>query len=57
MEEEERDAKRNANNVTMDNSICQSPVTTNTQGDIAKMTNERRIVWTLRQKQVKYLMD
>ena len=39
-EEEERDAEYNANNVTMDNFFHQSPVTTNTQGDIANVTNE-----------------
>ena len=41
-EEKERDAKRNANNVTMD-TFCQSPVTTNTQGNIANVPNERQI--------------
>ena len=38
MEEEECDAKRNGNNATMDN-LCQSPITTNTQGKIAKVPN------------------
>ena len=38
-EEEERDAKRSANNVTMDNFWHQSPVTTNTQGEIANVKN------------------
>ena len=42
-EEEERDAKRNANNVTMDTFCHQSPVTTNTQGKIANVKNERQI--------------
>ena len=32
--EEERDAKRDANNVTMDTFCHQSPVTTNTQGKL-----------------------
>ena len=40
-EEEERDAEYNANNVTMDTFFHQSSVTTNTQGDIANVTNER----------------
>ena len=39
-EEEECDAKRNANNVTMDN-FLQSPVTINTQKKDANVTNER----------------
>ena len=34
-EEEERDAKRKVNNVTMDNFFNQSHVTNKTQGDIA----------------------
>ena len=42
-EEEERDAELNSNNVTMDTFFHQSPVTTNTQGEITNMTNERRI--------------
>ena len=42
MEDQERDAKRNANNITVDN-FSQSPVTTNTQGRIANVTNERQI--------------
>ena len=41
-EEEERDAKRNSNNVTMDTFI-QYPVMTNTQRKIANVPNERRI--------------
>ena len=41
MEEEQRDAKRNANNVTMDTFCHQSPVTTNTQGKIENLKNER----------------
>ena len=40
-EEEEREAKRNASNVTMD-TFCQSPVTTNIQGNIANVPNERQ---------------
>ena len=42
-EEEERDAKRNTNNVTMDTFFHHSPATTNTQRYIANGTNERRI--------------
>ena len=42
IEEEERDAERNTNNVTMD-TFSQYPVTTNTQGNIANVPNERRI--------------
>ena len=41
-EEEESDAKCNANNVTID-SFCQSPVMTNTQGNIENVPNERQI--------------
>ena len=41
-EQEECDAKRNANNVAMDN-LCQSPVTTNTQRKIANVPNKRII--------------
>ena len=41
-EEEERDAKRNSNNVAMDTFI-QYPVMTNTQRNIANVPNERRI--------------
>ena len=37
-EEEERNAKLNANNVTMD-TFCQSPVMTNTQRRNTKVTN------------------
>ena len=43
MEEEALNAKRNANNVTMDTFFHRSPITTNTQGDIANVTNEERI--------------
>ena len=42
-EEEERDPKRNANNVTMDNFCNHYPVTTNTQGEISNVTNERQL--------------
>ena len=42
-EEEEREAKCNANNVTMDTFCRQYPVTTNTQGENSNVTNERRI--------------
>ena len=42
-EEEERDPKRNANNVTMDNFCNHYPVTTNTQGEITNVKKERRI--------------
>ena len=41
-DEEERDAKHNANNVTM-KTFCQYPVTTNTQGNILNVLNGRRI--------------
>ena len=41
-EEEERDTKRNVNNVTMDTFI-QSPVTTNTQRNKTDVPNERQI--------------
>ena len=43
-EEEKIDAECNANNVTMDNLCHQPPVTTNTQGKIPNVTNERRIL-------------
>ena len=42
-EEEECNTKRNTNNVNIDTFCNQSPVTTNTQGYIENMTNERRI--------------
>ena len=42
-EDEECNAKRNANNVTMDILFHWSPVTTNTPGEIANVTNERQI--------------
>ena len=42
-EEEALDTKRNANIVTMDNFYPQSPVTTNTEGEIENVRNERRI--------------
>ena len=41
--EEEHDAECNANNVTVDNFCHQFPFTTNTQGEIENLTNERRI--------------
>ena len=41
-EEEERDTKRNANNVTMD-TFNQSPYTTNTHGKIPNIPIERGI--------------
>ena len=41
-EEEECEAKHNANNVTID-TFCQYPVTTNTQGNIENVPNERQI--------------
>ena len=43
MEGEERDANRNANNVSMDNLFHRSPATTNTQGKITNVTNEMQI--------------
>ena len=42
MEEEEKDAERNVNNVTMNN-LFQSPVTINAQMKDENVTNERRI--------------
>ena len=42
-EEEELDAKRNVNNVTMDNLFHWSSATTNTKGEIKNVTNERQI--------------
>ena len=42
-EEEERDAKRNANNVTIDNFFYHSPVTINTKRRNANVKNERQI--------------
>ena len=42
-EEEERDAKSNANNVTMYTLFNQSPVKINTQSKNVNVTNERRI--------------
>ena len=41
-EDEDFEAKRNANNATMGN-LSQSPVTTNTQGNIENVPNERQI--------------
>ena len=40
-EEEEREAERNANYVTMDNLFCQSPGITNTQGESSNVRNWR----------------
>ena len=42
-EEEERDAERNANNVTMHTLCHHPPVTTNTQGEIENVTNKKQI--------------
>ena len=42
MEDEEKDAKRNVNNVTTD-TLFQSPVTVNAQKKDANVTYERRI--------------
>ena len=42
-EDEELDAESNVNNVTMDTFFLQSPITTNTPGEIAKVKNERQI--------------
>ena len=42
-EEEEREPKRNANNVNMDTLFHQSSVTINTQRNNANVANERRI--------------
>ena len=46
-------AKRNANNVTMYNFYHQSPVITNTQGEIINVTNERRISSDILEKTIK----
>ena len=51
-EEEEQDVKHNANNVTMDN-FSQSPVTTNTQGKITNVPNERRIYSDILEETIK----
>ena len=42
-EGEECDSERNANNVTMDIFFNRYPIMTNTQGEIANVTNERQI--------------
>ena len=42
-EEEECESKSNVNNVTMDTFCHQSPALTNTQGEIANVTDEKRI--------------
>ena len=42
MEDEEKDAERNGNNVTTDN-LFQSPVTINAQNKDTNVTYERRI--------------
>ena len=55
-DKEERDAKRNSNNVTMD-TFCQSPVTTDTQIKIVNMTNERRISSYILAERITYLKD
>ena len=52
-EEEERDAGRNPNNVTMDTFYHQSPVTTNTQGEIENATTERRIYLEIMEETIK----
>ena len=48
--DEERDAERNANNVTMYTFFHQFPVMTNTQGDIANVTKRRRVIRTFWKK-------
>ena len=50
MEEEERNVKINANNVTMDTFYHQSTVTNNAQGEIANMTNGRKCFQAFWQK-------
>ena len=52
-EEEERDAKRNANNVTMDTLGHRFPATTNKEGEIANGTNERRIILNILAETIK----
>ena len=50
MEEEERKAECNVNNVTMDTFYLQSTVTNNAQGEIANMTNGRKCFQAFWQK-------
>ena len=52
-EEEERDAKRNANNVTMDTFFHNSPVTINTQRKNANVANERQIYSNILEETIK----
>ena len=54
-EEEERDAKRNVNNVDMNTLFNQYPVTINTQRKDANVTNERRIVLNILAETIKEL--
>ena len=51
-EEEEKDAKRNVNNVTMD-TFFQYPVTINTQRKDANVTNKRQIALDLHAETMK----
>ena len=55
-EEGKNDAKRNANNMTMD-TFYQSPVTNNTQGKIANVPNERQVASNILAEMIKYLKD
>ena len=57
MEEEERDAKCNANDLTMDTFYNYSPITTNTQGEIANMKDKRQISLGVLAETIKGLMD
>ena len=54
-EEEECDAKRNANNVTMDTLFNHPPVTINTQRKNANIKNERRIYSNILAETIKEL--
>ena len=53
MEEEERKAECNVNNVTMDTFCHQSPITTNTQREITNVTNEMRISSKILEEMIK----
>ena len=50
-EDEQRDAKHNANNVTTDSFCNQSAVTTNKQKVIANKKMRCKFLWTFWQKQ------
>ena len=52
MEQEEKDDKRNVNNVTTD-TLFQTPVTINAQNKNANVTNERRIALRILAEMIK----